>query len=68
MKTKIVLVLAGVASLVVLGVAVSPLFLYGLFAAACPLMHLLGGHGSHGDDTDHSEDDTVRKNRKNSCH
>lgn len=69
MKPILVLALVGIASLAVLGIAVSPLFLYGLFAVSCPLMHLLGGHGSHGDHVDHSQGSgTEDKKVKESCH
>ncbi len=67
MKPRIVLALVG-ASLVVLGVAVNPVFLYGLFAVSCPLMHLLGGHGSHDHNTTNSEDNAEENSRKNLCH
>jgi hypothetical protein len=40
---------AGIVAVTVFGVPLRSLFLYAMIAA-CPLMHLLMGHGAHGHD------------------
>ncbi|MFQ5711712.1 MAG: hypothetical protein ACE5GD_08030 [Candidatus Geothermarchaeales archaeon] len=72
MKRKHGVAVLGVSFLFVLGVFVNPVFLYlGIFSL-CPLMHLLGGHGSHGMDTEHKDHGAKQKKDKNEakegCH
>ncbi len=65
MKSKYGIAILGISFLVLLGIFVNPIFLYFGIFLLCPLMHLLGGHASHGIGSEHKDHRSKQEKDKN---